>query len=154
MPELLWVASLPFTLVMPKARSKLQYDDQGKLIAMNNEYVEVCIPIECELTDRLLVELIKVHQSDFSEVTSGLCKRLDSRAEYVDDSLRVESVSLDGDKEGGTVDVQFSAYIYHGCKDIDGTSEIEESWDFEVIDDCLVFNILKPLLIDDREDEI
>lgn len=90
----------------------------------------------------LVKRTIEDNESEFYELMSRLAQTHDMRAEPVEDTLEVNDVS--GDDAGGVVSVSFMYSAYYGCKDMDGSDDIEDDWEFRRDGNKLIFDLALP----------
>lgn len=75
-----------------------------------------------------LKQAVEENESEFYQLMGGLAQMHDMRGELVEETLEVLDVS--GNASGGVVSVSFSYSAYYGCKDMDGSDELEDDWEF------------------------
>ena len=127
-----------------------------------NVSLELLFEDEMDLDDlkELIADAVISNATDFLEILSRVCSNLNSRADYCDDSLEIESVNLDSPVDlsdlnslsaTGCVQVFFEWYAYYGCDDMNQHDSIDDLWNFEINGQNLNFSIDLPI---ERVDEI
>lgn len=119
---------------------------------------------ECDLDNLkdIIADAICDNESSFYPITTTLCEKSDLRATYLEGSLCVESIEIktldifdtDGnilDDIDGIANVYFEYDAYYGCKDMDSSDQVEDSWNFKLSRWKVIFSIEIP---DVRHDEI
>ena len=110
-----------------------------------SERFNLKIPLQLngKTLEEAIGEALILHQEEFGLFFYRSIQTDDSRIEVVDDSLEVNDIQHDG--KSGTADVQFMSYFYAGCKDMNSEDLHEETLEFEIENNELVFDLLMPI---------
>ncbi len=103
-----------------------------------------------EVSTEEIKDAIISNESEFMERMAVLCSKSETRASLLEDTIAVEDICLSGN--GGVASVVFEYEAYYGCKDADHSGEIQDDWEFDIIENKIVFDLEVPDLF--RDDEI
>ncbi|ULQ46357.1 hypothetical protein JN531_014810 [Flagellatimonas centrodinii] len=107
--------------------------------------------VELELSEKprsnkafraLVKQAVEENEAEFYEVMARQAQMHDMRGELVEETLEVNDVS--GDSTGGVVSVSFMYSAYYGCKDIDGSDDLQDDWEFRCDGMKLIFDLEIP----------
>jgi hypothetical protein len=104
--------------------------------------------------EKAIEEVITEHEADFAPALHDWAQAEDYRGEFQEGTLRVVAVDLEDGNTASMVYVEFECYADHPCRDQSWAEILDREWEFEITDSELFVYADKPLLRDDRDDEI
>ena len=113
---------------------------------MSDEQERLVVEIEFSPEDvddisKLAGALIIKHQDDFLPFLCRLIQE-DARYTYIDESLEIEDITINGDR--GEANVTFTSDFYAGCRDQNGTEEHDAVLPFVLRDGLMIFDLQLP----------
>jgi hypothetical protein len=114
-----------------------------------DEYEEYINKKEHELCEDIK-KIAEKYKSKFTDYLMSSVKDYNFRA--VPGILEINKInSLDKKFSSGSIDVSYNYSVYNGCADFNHYERLNETWDFELDGDMIIFNLMLP---EERYDEI
>jgi hypothetical protein len=126
-------------------------DDLKDEDSMDEEecYGDYIFEKECKFAQNIENAILE-NESEFNIYMNEVSTQYNIRALYMTGTLRVNEVRIILPSASGSVSVEYDYDAYYGCQDMDVSGSIDESWNFQIEGNKVIFDLEIP----ERDDEI